>query len=172
MKSNSQTQRWYKIHETSVHHWSMVSHLKIFASKEQRTDDEVKKKMPVLINLFESELHTWIKAFNYCRQTLETWSMKKILKDIKVALKTDIHANVMWLNKEAWLTSTAMNWNTMQTVIVWHQCSQSRRLFKGTQAKQQSHFPKQFKKNFFNLHYNDSSQFKWISQCIHKVHIL
>jgi len=50
----------------------MVSHLKIFASKKkQRTDDEVNKKL-LLVTLFESELHTWVKACNYCRQALET----------------------------------------------------------------------------------------------------
>ena len=76
-----------------------MSHLKIFDSKKQRRDDEVNKKMLLLVTLFESELHTWIKAFNYCRQALETWSMKKILKDTKVALKTDIHAN-FFLNNQ------------------------------------------------------------------------
>jgi len=52
--------------------WLTVSHPKISASKKQRTDDGVNKKTLLLVNLFESELHTWIKAFNYCRQALET----------------------------------------------------------------------------------------------------
>jgi hypothetical protein len=52
--------------------WLMVSHLMFSASKKQMTDNEANKKMLLLVNLFESELHTWIKAFNYCRQALET----------------------------------------------------------------------------------------------------
>lgn len=102
----------FMIHQFTTQ-WLMVSHLMFSASKKQMTDNEANKKMLLLVNLFESELHTWIKAFNYCRQALETWSMKNILKDTKVALKNDSHTNVLWLNIEVRLTSTVTNWNTM-----------------------------------------------------------
>jgi hypothetical protein len=144
----------------------------ISESKEQRTYDKVNKKS-VIVSKF---VWMWATHLDKCFQLLQTsFGDLKHEEDIRHKSSTekwhsckcsvtkcrcavDIKCNKLKYNASA---------NSYDISVVSHEeCS------KASQVKQQSCFPKQSKIIIFDLHYNDSSQFKWISQRAYEVHTL
>lgn len=149
-----------------------MSHLKICASKKQRRDDEVNKKNAVVSNF----VWQWATHLDKGFQLLQT-----SFGDLKHEENIKIHKSSIenWHSCKCCVTKQRsvieINCNELQNYVNSNSLTSVLKVTKTskvTQVEQQSRFPKQSKKIIFHLHYNDSSQFKWISQSIYKVHNL
>lgn len=153
--------------------WLMVSHLKISASKKTKDRWWGKKKNAI----FSKFVWKWATHLDKGFQLLQTsFGDLKHEEDIKKHQSSieNWHSCESYVTKQR--STIDINGNELKYSVNGNSLTSVLPVTKTVQrhsSKAAVTFPKTVqKKTIFNLHYNDSSQFKWISQRIHKVHIL
>jgi hypothetical protein len=149
----------------------MVSHLKISASKKQRTDDDINKTKNAVVSKFVWKWATHLdKGFQLLQTNFGDLKHEQDIRRHQSSIEK-WHSCKCYVTKQRSVTDTNcnklkynVNGNSLTSVLP--ECPNV------THVKQTVTFSKTVHKIILDLRYNDSSQLKWISQCIHKVHTL